>query len=153
MPRGWGEGSGSGRVPATALGSVLARCLVAVLCCCYSALYSDICDRNHYSILYSAVCDSALYPAVLRQKTLQRVLKRICRSFRPTGRADAVAAGGVTQLLFERTGKFTKVEGCKSGGVQKGFIGGSGRAKKNSPERSLGVTEPEDVPYQQAVQH
>ena len=31
MPRGWGEGEGSGRVPATALGSVLACCLVAVL--------------------------------------------------------------------------------------------------------------------------
>ena len=41
-------------------------------------------------------------PGGLRQKTLQRVLKRICRPFRPTGRTDAVAAGGVTQLLFER---------------------------------------------------
>ena len=51
----------------------------------------------------------------LRQEEIQRVLKRTCRSFRPTGRADAVAAGGVTQLLFERTGKFTK-EGAKLGG-------------------------------------
>ena len=50
----------------------------------------------------------------LQQKTLPRVLKHICRPFRPTGRTDAVADSGVTQLLFER---------YKSGGVQKWAFG------------------------------
>ena len=130
MPRGWGEGRGAGRVLATALGFVLAlsRSSPKNRCCYYSALYSAIGGLRQKSlqrILLGGLRQKSLQRTLLgglRQKEIQRVLKRICRSFRPTGRADAVAAGGVTQLLFERTGKFTKVEGCKSEGGAK--VGG-----------------------------
>ena len=62
-------GGGSGRTLATALGFVLACCLVAVLragvaTIAHSTRLLAVCDRNHYSAFYSAVCDRNHYSAL-----------------------------------------------------------------------------------------
>ena len=62
---GGGGGVGSGpRDSVRVRASTLSRGSPKSRCCYYSALYSAICDRNHYIIPHSAVCDSALYPVV-----------------------------------------------------------------------------------------